>query len=149
MGHRKKVTRPDGKPIPDSHIGLGNRNKSVRATLPPTFSLQLEQFDDWLNYLALYRHSLAHRIPLYIPPHLVDPKHEAEYQQLEQAIMLELDPARRKAFEDRQMSICHFKSIMLYDLDKSREVFFHAQSIADFKTLETITDSFVLALREG
>ena len=75
--------RADGTPIPDGHIGLGAKNANVRATLSKEFQDYLTTLDEWFDQLADLRHALAHRIPLYIPPYVIEQKDHAAYMEFE------------------------------------------------------------------
>ena len=72
-----------GRPIPAAHIGLGPKCKTVRATLPAEYAEHIATFDDWFDYVADYRHALAHRIPLYIPSRQYTPHDAEEYRRLD------------------------------------------------------------------
>jgi hypothetical protein len=79
----KGQTRADGTPIPNTHIGLGPKNASVRATLPKDFQNYLTGLDKWFEHLEDLRHALAHRIPLYIPPYVIQAADETAYKDFE------------------------------------------------------------------
>lgn len=56
----------------------------IRKFLPEPLLRQVEAMDDWhTNYLKGYRDSLAHQIPLYIPPFTVTKDEEVRYRELE------------------------------------------------------------------
>jgi hypothetical protein len=67
----KKLTQDDGTPILDTWVGLGKKNRIVRASLPADLRTYLKSLDAWFEDLENFRHALAHRIPLYIPPKVV------------------------------------------------------------------------------
>jgi hypothetical protein len=81
--HERGQKRADGTPIPNKHVGLGPDNIAVRTTLSQGFQDYLKSMDDWFKYLANLRHALAHRIPLYIPPYVIQTKDEPAYRDLE------------------------------------------------------------------
>ena len=78
----KGQKRNDGTPIPDKQIGLGPDNTSVRQTLSAEFQAYLSGLDEWLKFLASLRHALAHRIPLYIPPYVIQDADVGAYNDL-------------------------------------------------------------------
>ena len=61
-----------GKPIPSMYIGLTPDNTAVRDRLSVAMQEHISGTDAWFGYLENYRHALAHRIPLYIPPKRMD-----------------------------------------------------------------------------
>jgi len=66
-----------GRPIADQQMGFTSKNDLVRRSLSAQFRNYLQKHDPWFEYLSNYRHALAHRIPLYIPPSCLAPD-EAE-----------------------------------------------------------------------
>ena len=85
--HENGQKRHDGTSIPDAHVGLGPKNESVRASLSQEFRDYLVSLDAWFAHLADLRHALAHRIPLYIPPYVIQNKDEPAYLALEAAMV--------------------------------------------------------------
>lgn len=142
----RNVLSASGAPLPRQHVGLRSENSTVRRSLPEELNATLNKYDGWFDGLERYRHSLAHRVPLYIPPSLVDPSKREEYQVLNRDWNLELDDVRRSELQTKMDSISHFKSIMLFDLDESDGVFFHAQMVADFLTITSIATKLFAAL---
>jgi hypothetical protein len=62
---------PAGERIPDKHIGLMRNNKTVRACLSTEFNDLLQRIEDWFEYIEKFRHAVAHRVPIYVPPYVV------------------------------------------------------------------------------
>jgi hypothetical protein len=56
------------KHIKPRQVGLRKHNVQVRASLSEDFRAYLDTLEKWFEYLADFRHAVAHRIPLYIPP---------------------------------------------------------------------------------
>jgi hypothetical protein len=83
--HEKPVTTERGKPLPKGEIGLAVHHTRVRTSLSPAFQDYLKTL--WLTFMGNFRHALAHRIPLYIPPYAVRPQDEAAYKEIEQKMM--------------------------------------------------------------
>jgi hypothetical protein len=79
----KEVKGDDGKPIPRKWVGLGPGNEQVRKSLSKDFQQYLTTLDEWFRVLQDFRHALAHRIPLYIPPYVISGEKLAEYKQLD------------------------------------------------------------------
>lgn len=65
----KELTGKNGKPLKDTKIGLfGTKHKRVLDTLSKVFADYLKGQEPWFEDVRNFRHALAHRIPLYIPP---------------------------------------------------------------------------------
>jgi len=48
------------------------------------FQSHIRERKDWMNHIKDFRDTLAHRIPLYIPPYAVDSCNNEEYSNLEE-----------------------------------------------------------------
>ena len=137
--------------IAPRHIGLGPKCESLRASLSQNFLEQLATFDKWFEYLEDYRHALAHRIPLYIPPGQLSKNKLREYEELSGQIdeafkRLDIDTYER--LDQRRGSMFTFSPLMTHSYsDQSHPVFFHAQMIADFLTVESIAFSMLNELK--
>jgi hypothetical protein len=140
--HHAGQKRFDGTPISDGHVGLGPKNISVRATLSREFQDYLATLDKWFEHLANLRHALAHRIPLYIPPYVIEEKDHAAYRELE-AKMTEAAKKRDFAEYDRlageQMKLGRFRPWVQHSFEENaKPVVFHAQMLADFNTIDEL-----------
>lgn len=142
--HERGQKRADGTPIPDTYVGLGPKNEAVRGTLSQNFQgyLKSKIMDDWFRQLTNLRHALAHRIPLYIPPYVIQTKDEGTYRELE-AKMLDAvkrgDFADYDAFSVEQLKLGRFRPWVQHSFEEnSRPVVFHAQMLADFNTLDEL-----------
>jgi hypothetical protein len=71
------------KHVKPRQVGLRQHNVQVRASLSEEFQAHLDTLERWLEYLADYRHAVAHRIPLYIPPGNVRSKDVDAYNELQ------------------------------------------------------------------
>ncbi|MGY3582566.1 hypothetical protein ACVIGB_008369 [Bradyrhizobium sp. USDA 4341] len=78
----KGQKRSDGTPIRDTHVGLGPDNKSVHQILSAECRAYLTGLNEWLKFLANLRHALVHRIPLYIPPYVIQDADVTAYNEL-------------------------------------------------------------------
>jgi hypothetical protein len=80
----KPVTDKNGDQLNPTRVGLGKKSTEVRASFSPAFVAYLDKRQSWVDdHLKGFRDALAHSIPLYIPPFIVDPKHIDEYNRLE------------------------------------------------------------------
>lgn len=138
----KKIANRDGSQIQKGHVGLRKSNKTVRASFSPEFQKYLRALDDWFDYLDNFRHSLAHRVPLYIPPYVVPESKLDTYQAIESRIA---DAANRLDFkglyrlEEEQKALGRFEPSMIHSFTESLgRVMFHPQMLADFNTIEEL-----------
>ncbi|MCZ6838887.1 MAG: hypothetical protein O7G13_06405 [Alphaproteobacteria bacterium] len=140
--YEKDVTKEDGSPIPSGWVGLREKNTLVRKSFSPEFRAHLDGFDEWLSYLENFRHAVAHRIPLYVPPYVVTDDKRVAYQDLENR---KTDALDRNDFEsyDRfsveQEELAVFSPVMTHSFEEgARTVVFHSQMLADFHTIEDL-----------
>jgi hypothetical protein len=64
--HEKDIKNGNGTELQRKHVGL--RKPKVHDKLTKEFQAYLATRQDWFDSLVDFRDSLAHRIPLYIPP---------------------------------------------------------------------------------
>jgi hypothetical protein len=108
--------------------------------LPQELREYVAGMDDWFDMVDNYRHALAHRIPLYIPPYNVDPANEAACQALEAAKNAalfggNLEEHERLSAAQQQMEF--FRPRMLHSIGEgARPLVFHTQLLANFNTIE-------------
>lgn len=144
------VRGPHGRELAASRIGLAPKNEIVRASLPARFQDYLATRDDWFDYLEGYRHALAHRIPLYIPPRQLDPPAQAEFR--------ELDAQRAEAIARRdwdRVDTLHaalervgvFEPYIMHSFgEQARPMRFHAQPVCDLATVVEIGEHMLREL---
>lgn len=140
----KPVLKGDGSEIPKSTVGLGKgeKYKYVRGSFSPEFQQHLTGLNDWFDHLEEWRHALAHRIPLYIPPYVVPPDKDVDYRQLEDRITeaeKQKDFAACNHLRAEQKALGTFRPIMTHSLEEGAELIkFHPQLLADFLTIEEL-----------
>jgi len=144
--------RADGTPIPKEHIGLGPKNTSVRATLSHDFKGYLNRLDPWFEHLTTLRHALAHRIPLYIPPYVIQKGDESAYRDLETRMS---EAIKRRNFNEydklsvAQLSLGNFRPWIQHSFGEGAiPVVFHAQMLADFKTVDEVAKKMLKEIKE-
>jgi hypothetical protein len=135
----KRLTTEKGESIPPGKVGLGKKCRLVRRSLPGEFRTYLKSLDRWLDNLEDFRHALAHRIPLYIPPCVITEKDYPAYQMLE---ALKAKARRRgslkkyEQFESKQKALMRYQPEMIHSIsDNSKRIVFHPQLLSDFKTI--------------
>jgi hypothetical protein len=140
--HEKPVTTERGKPLPRGEIGLAVHHTRVRSSLSPALQDYLKTLDAWLTFVGNFRHALAHRIPLYIPPYAVRPQDEAAYKEFEEKMIEasrkgELAEHGRLAAE--QQKLVRFLPWIHHSyLEGGKPAVFHPQLLADFHTIEEL-----------
>ena len=138
----KGLTQDDGSPIPNSWVGLRQKNTLVRGSFSPEFQEYLEGLNGWFGLLESFRHALAHRIPLYIPPYVIPRDKLAAYHEFADR-MTEANNRWDFAEHDRlsaeQEALAAFMPYMTHSFEEdAKYVAFHAQLLADFNTIEEL-----------
>lgn len=84
--------------------------------------------------------TLAHRIPLYIPPYVVPKPNAQKYNELEKAKWEEparSDPIEYKKVKAEQLALCQFVPGMMHSIfAESPQVEFHSQLLNDYVTID-------------
>ncbi|KZM49583.1 hypothetical protein [Labrenzia sp. OB1] len=147
------LTKPNGGALPQKWIGLTSGCKVVRASLSQPFQEFLVTTDGWFDYLENYRHALAHRIPLYIPPKCLDEATTKRYHELEDAkggALQESDFDKFAKLLGEQRNLGMFEPWMMHsygpaDNDGS-PVRFHPQMINDISTVVELSEKMMAEL---
>lgn len=146
-----EIKRADGADIPATQIGLRANNLHVRAGLSREFQDNLNEKEEWLRNLESYRHSLAHRVPLYVPPYVVLNENVSEYERLENAMNDALRAGQLDLYErlrGDQKALCFFKPVMGHSFyEQSPKVYFHPQMLADYLTIDELANFTIEELR--
>jgi hypothetical protein len=134
----KPVTDKKGQPLDRKRVGLDK--KEVRDSFSPDFVACLDKRQPWEDLLKGFRDALAHRIPLYIPPFIVDPKHVDEYNRLEkesEAALSRRDSERYAKLQAQQRPLGFYRPWMTHSAsEKARGVIFHVQILQDYLTID-------------
>ena len=143
----KALTRADGSPVPKEWIGLRKSNELVRRSFSPQFQEYLNELYRWFDFLENFRHALAHRIPLYIPPFAVTEGKKEAYQELETrmtAALQRLDVAEHERLSAEQKSLTAFLPVMTHSFEEEAKfVVFHGQVLSDFATIEELAQKML------
>jgi hypothetical protein len=128
--------------LPPQWIGLGPKNGAVRSSLSAEFRADLDGLSDWFKHLESFRHSLAHRIPLYVPPYSVTESNiegHQEFGRKASAALSSGDHSAYRRFSDAQRDLGIFIPQMTHSFSENpRPIVFHAQLLADFNTVVSI-----------
>lgn len=134
------MTQANGNPLPDQWVGLRRANRAVRNSMPTDLRNYLVGLDGWFDELEGYRHGLAHRVPLYIPPYIVTFANEDRYRILEQEktgalLRGEIDEHERLSAEQKDLEV--FRAWMMHSFhEEATPLVFHPQLLANFNTIE-------------
>ena len=138
----KAIKNRKGDPVHRNSIGLAAHNIAIRKNLSQNFQNYLKGKDEWFNRLEDFRHSLAHRVTLFVPPYIITPDKEVAYNELQVAID---DAIARPDFgtydkkSEQQRALGIFHPMMLHSVVETEAyIAFHPQIIADFATVEEI-----------
>lgn len=138
----KKLTKADGSLVPENWVGLRKSNSLVRGTFSTEFQEYLNRLDDWFAYLENYRHSLAHRIPLYIPPCGVSEGKRAAYEGLEAQMREALereDFVKYDRLFAEQEALGEFNPVITHSFEeRTKPILFHGQLLSDFLTIDEL-----------
>lgn len=142
-----------GRPIPPMYIGLTPDNTAVRESLSAAMQAYLAGTDAWFRYLDNYRHALAHRIPLYIPPKRMDDEAAKEWRRLETESFQALKAHDFDLYHElmgQQSQLGEFEPWMMHaygpDKDDGTPVRLHPQMICDLATVVEIGEMMLQEL---
>ena len=138
----KDVKKKNGDPLPSQWVGFGSAHTVVRDSLPDSVVQYLSEIQDWYENLENFRHALAHRIPMYIPPGYLDEEQAVEYSSI-QAQINDAVGRREYATADRlegeQAALLSFHPIATHSFgENAKVVYFHAQMLSDIGTVQEI-----------
>jgi len=132
----------EGQPLAAGAVGLSRKCRVVRKSLSVGLQKYLKGIDPWLAYQSNYRHALAHRIPLYIPPHTIPKSKEAAYLGLEARMTKAMKQQRFSEYDRlaaKQELMASFTPMATHSFgEKARAIYFHPQMLADFNTVVEI-----------
>ncbi|WP_256750515.1 hypothetical protein [Mesorhizobium sp. Mes31] len=141
--HERGLKKVNGKPLSRSEVGFRKTQVAVRRSVPPSFASYLDSIEPWALAGENYRDALAHRIPLYIPPFSVLISNVEEHRRLEAASRLAQFRAEHEAsadFEKQRGKLEFFQAVMMHSYSEGAiPMLFHAQMIADLKTIDELT----------
>jgi hypothetical protein len=146
----KAIKNKKGDPLHRNSIGLAAHNMAIRKNLSQNFQNYLKAKDEWFKQLEDFRHALAHRVPLFVPPYIITPDKEAAYNELQIAMddaiaRRDFDTYDKKSEQQRALGI--FRPMMLHSVVETEVyVAFHPRIIADFATVEEIGRNMLVEL---
>lgn len=137
----KPVLDSNGKKLSPLKVGLGPKCEDVRASFSEEFVGYLKSRQEWVDkHLKGFRDSLAHRIPLYIPPFIVAPETVDQYNKFEKdsaEALRNLDLKTYDELQTAQKALGIWRPWMTHSVaEKSPRAVFHAQLIQDYMTID-------------
>lgn len=156
----KQLKDKKGRPLSGLNVGLMSpeKNKTIRKSFSQDFQDYLDDLrkvsvgdnDKWYDVLKDFRHALAHRIPLYVPPYGVTPANTEKFNSLEFQMHDALNKGDSKKWHQlnqEQEKLGFFLPVMRHSLtESSKGIVFHAQVIADWNTIVEISEKFLKEL---
>lgn len=147
----KNIRRAGGAEIAMGSIGI--RKEVVRRSFTERFRGLLDERAQWFTYLESFRHSLAHRIPLYIPPYIVTHADEAAYGELEVRMAqaaARADFPEQERLKLQQRKLTSFKPWMTHSfIEEAHPMVFHYQMLTDFNTVHEIAATLLEDLAQA
>lgn len=145
----KNVLNKNGQPLTQTQIGFGKKYAAFRESLPQDIIdyLNSDRQKAWFSYLEGFRHSLAHRIPLYVPPYVLteeEMKVESELEAKKMPLLRTHQFDEYEKISEEIDALGKFVPCMTHSFgEKSPQAVFHAQVIADWNTVEEISNKFM------
>ncbi len=146
------ITAANGRELSKSRIGFSTHDKHDRvlASLPPLLRDQILAMTDWQDYLANYRHALAHRIPPYIPPRRWTDRDADRHAALEVDIGQAL---RARDFDTcdvlraEQDRLGQFWPVMMHSYgERAQPMLMHPQIVCDLATVVELGTGLIAGL---
>ena len=143
---KEKLITDRGRPLRDQQVGLRSGYVIVRKSFSAEFQKYLTSRDEWFQHLEGFRHSLAHRIPLYVIPYTLHPDKLQAHNELEEQ--------KQKAYHRRdflsydqldaeQEALGRFSPYITHSISEHAPLVpFHVQTLADWNTVVEMADRF-------
>jgi hypothetical protein len=145
----KQLCDRKGKALSGGKIGFFDHknNTEIRESFSDEFQNLLRDLEKWHENLKNFRHALAHRIPLYVPPYIVtntENIREKEIYNEKVDAILRRDWKRVADLEAEEEELGRFIPMMTHSFsEESKSVVFHPQVLADWATIELISEKFI------
>jgi hypothetical protein len=134
----KNIRGKAGAALGRYDIGLGKQY--VRASFSPEFQTFLDDNQEWLGNLISFRDGLAHRIPLYIAPYVIEEAAAEQHKALDAAAIIALiagDKAEYDRLRGEQRALGRFRPWMTHSVyGGAPTILFHKQMLHDYVTVD-------------
>jgi hypothetical protein len=134
----KNIRGKGGAELGRYDVGLGKPH--VRKSFSPEFRAFLDENQDWLANLISFRDGLAHRIPLYIAPYVIEEAAAEEHKALD-AAAIKAAIAGNQGDYDRirgeQQALGRFRPWMTHSVYEGvPTILIHKQMLHDYVTID-------------
>ena len=138
----------DGK-LKRSQIGLfENKTQEILGSNLKEYLESNGMKNWWEKHLKNYRDALAHRIPLYVPPFVLNNKEKEEYLLYEKQMWDFGSPKRLLEYSQAQKKQNQLGSPSFFYVDSTNKpMYLHAQVITDFLTIEQLINKSLKDIR--
>lgn len=134
----KNVRGKGGAELGRYDIGLGKPH--VLKSFSPEFKTFLDGNQDWLGHLVDFRDGLAHRIPLYIAPYVIEEAASEQHKALDAAAIAALIAGDRVEYDrlrGEQRALGRFRPWMTHSVyEGAPTILFHKQMLHDYVTVD-------------
>jgi hypothetical protein len=108
-----------------------------------SFNAYIRGLKKWMQHVAEFRDSTAHRIPLYVPPYVIAEKDSAEYERLGGEAIAAYQRGDKSGYDKLrrdQDAFGRYRPWMSHSpVESSPNCVFHKQVLHDFITIDEIT----------
>ena len=140
--------KPGDNKINRHGVGLFNRKTQARLKPELVGYLTEERISSWYeNYSKGYRDALAHRVPLYVPPAILNEEEAESYRGIEQDIG-QLDLSKPENIDKwgemmgSQKALGSISMFFAHSAGENGPALLHAQLVCDYLTVEEVMDKF-------
>jgi hypothetical protein len=138
--YERAVKARSGAELDPRSVGLWKAK--VQESLSKEFRACLNRRKSWFEAVNNFRDSLAHRIPLYIPPYAVAKSKFEEHNRLEEeatAALVRGDHITHDQLRDDQKKLSEFRPWMTHSpYEQSPTIVFHYQLLSDYATIDEL-----------
>jgi hypothetical protein len=135
----RAIKAKNGAELSPKSIGLWKNQSEVRASFSSKFRVYLDSREPWFEGIKGFRDSLAHRIPLYIPPYVVRKSNLDEHNRLDQEATAALRRGNHEEHDrlrNDQAKLGEFRPWMTNSLyEQAPTIVFHGQLLSDYATI--------------
>lgn len=143
IARENNLSDKNGEPLPRQKTNLFKPKFQNQLNRNLVAYLTKKEIKQWYeNYLKEYRHALAHRIPLYVPPAALNDEEAHKFKYLTQEInrrMAENDPSWIEPFEEREkLGRSNPSFVHSFYEPNITPLLLHPQLIADFISIKDL-----------
>jgi len=143
--HEKQIKDKKGNALSKRLVGLTSRYEIVRSSFSQDFQDYLASRDSWLEqHLVDLRDSLAHRIPMYIPPSVVNKTVHDDLESRKAEALKNHDIEEYERLDLEQKSSAQFRPWITHSFSEhSKPRIIHPQVLNDWVTLVEFSEKFL------